>query len=309
MSSGKARTHPIAVASARSGLSQDVLRVWERRYQVVRPERGPKGQRLYSEADIERLRLLRLAVQGGRNIASVAGLATDAVAELVSGDLAAGGDREPTTVEGARSMVDTAFEATRALDSTALDGVLRAALALGGVTAFVEGVAVPLLRRIGEEWHAGRLSPAAEHMASAVSESVLLDAMSRLRTGGGPRMVVTTLAGERHNLGALMVSVVAASLGWSVAYLGGDLPAEEIAWATTSARADVVAVSVVLVTNRREQLDELRQLRRALAARVEVFVGGAGAQALKRDLGEEGIRVFDDLPALRAALAELSQRT
>ena len=51
-------THPITVVSERTGLSQDVLRVWERRYGAVQPVRGPGGQRLYTDADIARLRLL-----------------------------------------------------------------------------------------------------------------------------------------------------------------------------------------------------------------------------------------------------------
>src|SRR6476469_6934867 len=53
--------HPIAVVAERIGLSQDVLRVWERRYDAVSPARGPQGQRLYSDADVERLALIQAA--------------------------------------------------------------------------------------------------------------------------------------------------------------------------------------------------------------------------------------------------------
>ena len=68
-----AARHPIAVVAERTGLSIDVLRVWERRYSAVLPGRGPGGQRLYADADVERLRLLDAAVQGGRRIGAVLG--------------------------------------------------------------------------------------------------------------------------------------------------------------------------------------------------------------------------------------------
>ena len=81
--------HPIAVVTERTGLSQDVLRIWERRYRAVVPTRGPGGQRLYSDADIERLTLLHDATRAGRGISRVANLADDALAALVDEDVAA----------------------------------------------------------------------------------------------------------------------------------------------------------------------------------------------------------------------------
>ncbi|NIP80241.1 MAG: MerR family transcriptional regulator [Gemmatimonadetes bacterium] len=63
--------HPIGVVSERTGLTPDVLRVWERRYGVVEPSRSDGGQRLYTDADIERLRLLHLATLAGRSIGQV----------------------------------------------------------------------------------------------------------------------------------------------------------------------------------------------------------------------------------------------
>jgi MerR family transcriptional regulator, light-induced transcriptional regulator len=295
--------HPIAVAASRSGLSQDVLRVWERRYQAVTPARNPSGQRLYNDHDIERLRLLRVAAQAGRNIASIARLPTTELEKLVQGDEAARAEsrrHEPARLE---STVDDALVATRSLDPDRLSAVLNDALALGGVSSFVEAVAVPLLRRIGDEWHAGTLSSAAEHMASSVTEGLLFEAMSRLKSDdAAPRIVVATPAGERHALGAVVASVTAASVGWNVVHLGPDLPAAEIAWAATSSRASIVALSVLYVANRRQTVSELRNLREHLGSDVQVFVGGAAAASLQRELGGDFV-FFHDLASLREALS------
>src|SRR3569623_849784 len=76
--------HPIAGVAQRTGLSQDVLRVWERRYEAVVPARSETGVRLYSDADIERLILLRTATRGGRGIGQVAKLSTRALETIVA---------------------------------------------------------------------------------------------------------------------------------------------------------------------------------------------------------------------------------
>ena len=66
--------HPIQVVARRTGLSADVIRVWERRYGVVTPQRQPGGRRVYSDSDIQRLTLLQRATGAGRRISEVAPL-------------------------------------------------------------------------------------------------------------------------------------------------------------------------------------------------------------------------------------------
>jgi MerR family transcriptional regulator, light-induced transcriptional regulator len=80
------RGHPIAVVAERTGLSQDVLRVWERRYGAVTPARSRGGKRFYSDADVERLTMLRAATRAGRAIGEIALLPTPALATLVADD-------------------------------------------------------------------------------------------------------------------------------------------------------------------------------------------------------------------------------
>src|SRR5688572_31833574 len=66
-----------------------LFRSWERRYRAVEPSRAADGQRSYSDADVERLRLLRLATLAGRSIRQVARLATEELRRLAREDEAA----------------------------------------------------------------------------------------------------------------------------------------------------------------------------------------------------------------------------
>ena len=290
--------HPIAVVAARTGLTPDVLRVWERRYGVVKPARSPDGQRLYSDADVARLRALRSASEAGRSIGRIARLSSSALRKLIEEDRAARA-HDPQSAPDAEDVVAVALTDVRALDAPALDAMLRRAATLVGVSAFLEQVAAPLLRRVGEEWHAGRLSVAQEHLASQVVQDVITSCMRELAgSNGAARIVVATPAGERHAAGAALVGARAAADGWNVIYLGADLPAEEIAGAAIATNARAVALSTVYVADRRPLMRELRALRERLPTDVTLLVGGGAATAMRDQLQSAGIVVAESLGEL-----------
>lgn len=306
MSSRLVARHPIAVVSERTGLSQDVLRVWERRYGAVTPIRGSGGQRLYTDEDIERLNLLQVATRGGRSISQVATLSAGAISALVDEDSAAVA-RRPSPSRAVSSadggVVSRAIGLARSLDAAALDESLRRALATMGVPAFLEHVAAPLLRRMGDEWHAGRLAPSQEHLVSAILHDIIVASMREFtKKNGGAKLLVATPAGDRHAIGAALVGAAAATEGWNVVYLGADLPAAEIADAAEAADVRIVAISMVYVDDRDRMLAELRTLRSRLPARVAIIAGGAAASALADALSEMDIRVQTSIPGLLAEL-------
>lgn len=297
--------HPIAIVAERTGLSQDVLRVWERRYGAVTPKRGPGGQRLYSDADVERLALLHAATRAGRGIGQIAALPTNAIAALVGEDTAARERLAPPAITTTDSgdVVDTALQRARTLDGGSLNEALRRAAARMGMSAFLEAVAAPLLRRVGDEWHAGRLSPAHEHLVTSVLHDIISETMrSFVAPPDAPGVLVTTPAGDRHSIGAALVGAAAAVEGWKVLYLGADLPSAEIAEAARAAAVSVVAVSVVYVEDRDHVLAELRALRSRLPKKIALIAGGSGAATVAAELAAVDIRVSSSVPGLIAEL-------
>ena len=66
----------IGAVARLTGISLDALRIWERRYAAVSPQRSPRGGRLYSAGDMERLRLMKQLVDAGDAIGKVVGLDT-----------------------------------------------------------------------------------------------------------------------------------------------------------------------------------------------------------------------------------------
>src|SRR5688572_5756897 len=268
--------YAIGVVAERTGLSPDLLRVWERRYRAVEPSRMSDAQRLYSDTDVERLRLLRLATLAGRSIRQVAQLATEELTQLVREDEAA---RQRATRWDDRAVpasvgedVERALELARAVDAPGLESLLRRTAAAFGVPVFLDAVVAPLLRRMGEEWKAGRLAVAQEHLATAIIQRVLEGMIHFLvPPHGAPNLLVATLTGDQHKMGALLAATAAAAEGWRVTYLGPDLPAGEIATAAIAAGARVVGVSVVHVAEPDRVLAELQTVRTRLPASVPLL--------------------------------------
>jgi MerR family transcriptional regulator, light-induced transcriptional regulator len=296
--------HPISVVAERTGLSPDLLRVWERRYGVVEPGRDQSGRRLYSDSDIERLKLLSQATAGGRSIGQLLELSTAELAELTRSDEAARWrPSRPVDGETEESFVDRAFRRTTVLDGAGLEAELSRAAAVVGAGRFMDAVVSPLCRRIGDGWHGGEVSIAQEHMATRVVQRVMGRLLASLPVeSGAATVVVATASGDRHEIGALLAAGAAALEGWRVTYLGADLPASEIAAAATDVGARVVALSSVYPDG--DSLErELRTLRELLPADVELVVGGPGISALN-GTAIPGLKTLADLAGLRRTLAE-----
>jgi MerR family transcriptional regulator, light-induced transcriptional regulator len=303
--------HPIGVVSEQTGLSPDVIRVWERRYGVVSPERDEAGRRLYTDEDVARLRLLARATSGGRGIGQVADLGLAELEELVRSDEAGrrGLARRSAPVSSgaaervAERVVERALARTRALDRGGLEWELRRAATALDLGTFLEGVVASLFVRIGDEWHGGRLSVAQEHLASTAAAAVLGGLVGQAATGVGPDapgLVVATPAGDRHEIGALLVAAEAVTRGWRVTYLGADLPAAEIVRATRDTGARCVALSLIHGANG-GSAGEVAAVRAGLPEGVDVVVGGAGSTAAG---GLAGVRRLEGLTELRSYLAE-----
>jgi methylmalonyl-CoA mutase cobalamin-binding subunit len=101
------------------------------------------------------------------------------------------------------------------------------------------------------------------------------------------------LPGEGHEGGLLIAAALLAFRGYRVLYLGASTPIEQIAATAQAGRARIVAVSVSAAMPRARSAKAIAGLRRALPARVELWVGGAGAPA-----GMQGVERFESLAAL-----------
>ena len=301
--------HPIQVVARRTGLSADLIRMWERRYGAVTPPRSATGRRLYTEANIERLQLLSQAASNGRRIGDVAGLDDQALRQLINTD---GVEPAPAsaapvtpvdTDRAARSHLERCLTATRQADNFALERALARAQVEFSVPDLFERVLIPLLQRIGEDWENGALRMSQEHLTTAVLRSFLGNLLAGSNmTGLGPVLVVTTPRGQNHELGALMAAVTAASDGWQVVYLSPNIPAHEIAALALRQQARAVVLGISYPFDDPGLADELQALRRDIPEDVNIIVGGAGVQGYRSALQAIDAEVVESFGDFRELL-------
>lgn len=289
----------VGMVAKLTGLTTHTLRTWERRYQAVVPGRTDAGGRLYSDDDVRRLRLLRELVEAGHAIGTVATLSDR---ELVR--VAASAERSASLADtqAHTSPVDAFLAAIARLDVAGAERILaRAAVALPTEDFLLEVVA-PALKEVGDRWERKEFRIAHERVATAAARGLLFSLVRlyppREQLGA---VVVAAPRGERHELGAMMVAMLAALRGFTVLYLGADVPDNEIAYVTEVRSVQLVLLSVVNLS-----LAEVREVARSLSAALPVhtriIIGGAASTSV------EGTRVehLPDLGALDVLLRSIA---
>jgi DNA-binding transcriptional MerR regulator/methylmalonyl-CoA mutase cobalamin-binding subunit len=304
--------YPVRLAAQKSGVTPHVLRAWERRYQVVAPIRSKGGQRLYSELDVERLRLLRRLTGHGHSIGHLAKLPLgelEGIAAEVDIPQQTAGAVTPRSDQAAEFR-SAAFHAAQCLAAGELQAVLERAAASLGVPAFLDQVAGPSIREIGHGWKNGVVTVGQEHLATAVFRRVLGWIIDTFQVRDpAARLLVATPPRQVHELGALMAAAAAATAGWDVIYLGADLPVAEILSAAKQVKASAVALSVVLPTDDPGLIEDLAQLRQGLGPEVELFLGGAAVAQQPEPFGAVGAQIVDSLAEFRTALQRLREQS
>jgi MerR family transcriptional regulator, light-induced transcriptional regulator len=273
--------YPIRTVARLTSLSPDLIRIWEYRYGVVKPLRGPRRARLYTRDDVEHLRLLATLVANGRSIGDIAPLDRDTLRVLACEAMPPpAGSVATESVRGAQEVVDRVLAALGYFDIQQMERLLGEALIAMGAAAFVREVAGPLLDEVGERWSAGRLSVVEEHMLSGTLRG-LLDTISRLRTAGKPPTVLLAApSGERHEFGLLIVELLFLEEGLAVVRAGTDLPDVEIINAARKLSVRVVGLSLVSGDNRDHAVEQVRRIEQRLPTDVEIWLGGRDAHAV-----------------------------
>lgn len=284
-------TYPIKVVARMTGLSPDVIRAWERRYGAIAPSRAERGIRLYRDADIKRLLLLKAAIAQGHAIGRVASQSDDVLSAL-------GALPTESPAPQPSPYAQRVIEAIARLDHQSADAALGEAAALLPAPALLAQVVHPLLTHVGDVWSQQRLGIAREHLTTSLLRS-LLGTLLRTRQVSHRRgtVVLGTLPGESHEMGLLMVALLLASHGHPVCYLGPNLPPSELAAAAAETDAAILGLSLALEPDE-AGLAALQALADDLPPQVALWLGGHGATLVPTAQLPQRARLFSSLHEL-----------
>jgi methanogenic corrinoid protein MtbC1 len=159
------------------------------------------------------------------------------------------------------------------------------------------------LHEVGDLWQCGAVSVATEHMATAITESVLTLSYPRLlrRARCGRVAVVTSMANEYHQIGARMVADMFELHGWRAYFLGANTPMPDLMDMIGARRPQVLALSLTVQHGMDVLLGAVRSVRGAFPS-LPILVGGqafagAGREAVVRI---PGVRCLESLAELEA---------
>jgi MerR family transcriptional regulator, light-induced transcriptional regulator len=290
----------IGELSRRVGVSAGTIRAWERRYALLEPRRTDGGYRLYTAEDEARIReLTRLRDQGiataeaarlareyphlegetGHGTVTAGQAAPSQAGARVAGraapcDEGAGASAPaPSRVPVDAEAVNRLAAALEAFDERRAGALLDEAIAERSLTAFLEGLVLPLLREVGDRWRRSETSTAQEHFASSLIRARLLGLGRRWGSGRGPLAMLACPSGERHDLGLVSFGLLLHEQGWRIAFFGQDTPAVSLADTADSLAPQAVVISAVDSRRFRDSVDDLAGIARDW----DLFVGGAGA--------------------------------
>lgn len=307
--------YPINYVARMTGLTPHAIRKWEARYQLIGPQRTASGHRLYSDAHIDRLRLLRRATEAGHSIGKLSQLSETELRSIVRGTFSPAdaavslGTNDENAAPPGAGVLDQCRVAVRRMDWGHLDTLLAQSSARLGCLESLEHVVTPLMQWVGDQWHDGQLRIAHEHMATSRVRAHVERLYASVRSETtGPGVVLATLPEQRHEIGILMCAVAATMEGWRAHYFGTEMPAADIAVAASDLRAELVALGLSTIGAGQGLFEQLTELRDTLPAGTRLVMGGPAAEHINEDAARLGIACVRDLGHFQELLRQYRTR-
>jgi len=285
----------IGALSRATGIPVETLRTWEARYGFPVPERKPSGHRVYPLASIPRLRRISEALSRGHRAGDVVAATDEVLADLLEATALPAPGARVVAIEPSGNQSDI-LQAVEAFDTGRLTRILLQDWARLGPLDFLRTRVAPVIREVGDAWENGRLEIRHEHFFSErVGDLLRSLRLPFEERAAGPLVVCTSLPGESHAMGLQMAALVLAVAGCRVLFMGTEVPVAQVASLAKDLNACAVAVSVSQASRGAAMTTQISSLRRLLARRVGLIVGGEGAPRPR-----PGIVVVRDLAVLDA---------
>jgi DNA-binding transcriptional MerR regulator len=222
----------IGVVTRVTGVPIATLHAWERRYGFPEAARTAGGHRLYSDKDIARLRWVKSQLESGLTVsrAVIAVRALEAEGRLFLPNESEAVSRSESTSISSTSLGESLLEALTHHNLVRADQLMGEMLAFNSPENITLDIIGPALNAIGEAWEQGHITIATEHLASNFLRHRLLMWMV---TGPTPKpgnpIILACAPGEWHEGSLLIMGVLLRRQGWPVAYLGQNVPFQDLA--------------------------------------------------------------------------------
>lgn len=291
---------PIQAVERETGVSKELLRMWERRYSFPNPERDEQGDRIYPQVQISKLRLLRRLIDNGFRPGKIIALEIPELENLLR-------SRYSNTLESAPEIEKELLSTLKSGDMHQIRDYLSHQLIRMGLQSFILEFLQYASPIVGDAWMRGEIEIHEEHVYTEQVQNLIRNAIGGLRAPTStPRVLLTTPPEENHSLGVLMVEALLRLDNVDAVCFGPLMPVREIVHGVQKNHIDIVALSFSASYPASKAIEFLEEVRFRLPLSVDVWAGGSSLRGSRRSV--ESVEIFQDLESIRRAVQAWRRR-
>lgn len=286
---------PINAVERETGVSKELLRMWERRYGFPSPDRDEQGDRIYTMEQVGKLRLLRRLIDHGFRPGKIIALEITELERLMSSQGQAQFNISPELEQELLPLLQTR-------NPNQIHDYLSHQLIKIGLENFVVEFLQHAHFIVSDARMRDAITAHEKSLFSTQVQALIQQAISSLRpVTQPPRVLLTTPPEEIHILGQLMMEALLRLDGVEAICYGTQMPIHDVVATTGKNKIDIVAISFSASYPTSKAIDYLEELRFKLPLAVEIWGGGAALRSTRRSV--EAVQFIQDLPNIRKAAA------
>ena len=274
---------------ALSGIKAHTIRIWEQRYNFLKPSRTNTNIRTYSGEELKTILTVALLNKHGYKISRINNMApvqrrqeiiaisaTEAITEHLVNDLIS-------------SMID--------LDGAGFETILNNHIAQHDIFFTLQTLVFPFLEKTGTLWQTSRINPAHEHLATAIIRQKIISAIDQLPLSATdkPLFLLLLPEDEHHELGILLAYYLLKKQGLPVLYLGASVPLKDVTYVVNIKKPAYLYLHLTSFPSRQNLQKYLTTL--STTTQTPVIISGAAIHGFKKELpaGIQAITSFEGL--------------
>lgn len=252
-----------------SGIKAHTIRIWEKRYNILNPERTDTNIRFYCDEDLKRLLNISVLIKNGGKISRIASLSNESLRQKIL-------ELNHVSTPAENGQIENLIVAMIEMDEAKFEKVLNNSIIQIGFEETLFSIVYPLLQKIGILWQIGTITPVQEHFISNLIRQKLyaaIDALPVDRNANSKTFLLTLPQWELHDLGLLVYNYLIRKKGYKTIFLGQGVPIKDVIAIHEQVHPDAIVTSFSTPMESVDMLEYLHGLSRSFKG-LPLYVGG-----------------------------------
>ena len=276
-----------------SGIKAHTIRIWEKRYNLIEPQRTATNIRFYSDEDLKKIINVSILNTNGIKISKIAEMSSDEIVETILGLNSTSGDLSNYVNQLTLAMVD--------LDEEKFESILSGLFHRSTFEQTITGIVYPFLEKIGVLWQTHNITPAQEHFISNLIRQKLIVAIDSLPLPAktASKVLLFLPENELHELGLLFSHYLLRKAGYQTFYLGQAVPHGDLIQVFNTHQPDMLVTALTTAISKGKLIEYLGRLTGDFPCS-RILVGGSQVQSIDYQCSIGRLRIVKSVVDLKA---------